>query len=243
MAVANQTSHAARPAWLPERESNGRRVLDLFCCAGGAGMGYYLAGFEVTGVDIAPQPHYPFTFVRGDALDYLHAHGGDFDFIHTSPPCQGHSPLNAYNHKDYPDLIPATRTALRQVGRPYVIENVIQAPLINPMILCGAMFGLRVYRHRAFEAGGGFTFTAPPHPEHVARCVRNGYLPAADQFMTITGGRHSEAWRAKAAEVMRVPWTRTIREVCEAIPPAYTRHIGQAAHTACPPAPMEEVAA
>ncbi|MER6508257.1 DNA cytosine methyltransferase [Nonomuraea sp. NPDC001636] len=231
MGVEHLTHHP-HPVHPAAREPNGLRLLDLYCCAGGAGMGYHLAGFEVTGVDIAPQPRYPFAFIQANALDVLEDRTflAGFDFIHASPPCQGHSPLNAYNHKDYPDLIPATRQALRKAGRPYVIENVIQAPLIDPVVLCGAMFGLRLYRHRAFEVGGGFAFTAPPHPQHHARCVRNGYLPSEGQFMTITGGRHSEAWRAKASEVMRVPWTRTIREVCEAIPPAYTHHIGQAIH-------------
>lgn len=190
-------------------------------------MGYHRAGFDVVGVDIAPQPNYPFEFHQADALDFLAAHGHEFDAIHASPPCQAYSPLNAYNHKAYPDLVDDVRAGLIATGLPYVIENVPQAPLREPALLCGAMFGLTVYRHRAFETS--FPLTAPPHPVHLQRCVRNGYLPTPDRpFMSIHGGKHSKAWRTKAAEVMGVPWTTTITEVCEAIPPAYTHHIGAA---------------
>lgn len=203
------------------------RLLDLFCCAGGAAMGYHRAGFEVVGVDVEPQRNYPFEFHQADALEFIADHGGEFDAIHASPPCQAYSPLNAYNHKAYPDLVDSTRRMLIRTGAPYVIENVPQAPLFDPTLLCGAMFGLKVYRHRAFETS--FSLAAPAHPKHMARCVRNGYLPtAAAPFMSIHGGKHSKAWRAMAAEVMGVPWTTTINEVCEAIPPAYTEYIGVA---------------
>lgn len=208
------------------------KVLDLFCCAGGAGFGYHRVGFQVTGVDIQPQPNYPFPFVQADALEYLADHGGEFDFIHASPPCQAYSPLNAYNHKTYPDLISPARPLLQATGRPYVIENVEAArdELQDPVMLCGPMFGLRMYRHRLFEAGGGLTLPQPDHPEHAALCVRNGYLPTQERpFMSIHGGKHSRAWLEAAKEVMGVPWVQTIREVCEAIPPAYTEYIGQAA--------------
>ncbi|MEU6264859.1 DNA cytosine methyltransferase [Saccharopolyspora shandongensis] len=216
------------------------RLLDLFCCAGGAGMGYHRAGFDVVGVDIGPQPNYPFEFHQADAIEFLTERGREFDAIHASPPCQAFSPLNAYNHKTYPDLVDAVRAALVASGKPYVIENVPQAPLREPVILCGAMFGLRVYRHRAFETS--FPLATQPHPAHVARCVRNGYLPTPDRpFMSIHGGKHSKAWRAKAAEVMDVPWTATIIEVCEAIPPAFTEHIGAALLDVL--APPEAVAA
>ncbi|MBK1784556.1 DNA cytosine methyltransferase [Prauserella cavernicola] len=200
------------------------RLLDLCCGAGGASLGYHQAGFAVTGVDIAPQPNYPFTFHQADALEFLAAHGHEFDAIHISPPCQAYSPLNAYNHKTYPDFIGDARDLLIRTNVPWVIENVVQAPLHQPIVLCGAMFGLQLYRHRGFETSR--PITAPAHPEHLHRCARNGYLPQPGQFMTITGGRHSRAWQAKAAQVMGTPWTRTIREVCEAIPPAYTRYIG-----------------
>lgn len=232
---------------------NGLRVLDTFCCAGGMAVGYHLAGFEVVGVDINPQPNYPFEFVRGDAVEYIREHGHEFDLVHGSPPCQDYSSLNAYNRKDYPRLIEPTREAMLATGRPYVIENVEQAgsELIDPITLCGPMFGLNVYRHRVFETN--WDLTAPAHPAHVARCTRNGYLPTPDKpFMTITGGAHSRAWQNAACDAMGMPWIKVakggdiklgIREVCEAIPPAYATWIGdQFAALAARPA-LEEVAA
>jgi DNA (cytosine-5)-methyltransferase 1 len=187
-------------------------------------MGYAQAGFDVTGVDIYPQPNYPFAFVQADALALGMAFLRSFDAIHASPMCQAHSPLNAYNKKVYPDQIAAIRAMVLAAGPPYVIENVVQAPLLSPVILCGSMFGLRVYRHRGFETS--FPIAALPHPPHMQVRARNGYRPDDQQFMTISGGKHSEAWRKRAAIEMGVPWTRTIREVCESIPPAYSRHIG-----------------
>ncbi|MFD7661011.1 SAM-dependent methyltransferase [Streptomyces sp. NPDC059788] len=225
----------------PARRPNGLRVLDAFCCAGGMAMGYHLAGFEVVGVDIEPQPHYPFTFVQGDAIEYIHEHGREFDLGHGSPPCQAYTPLNAYNHKVYPDLIAPTRKAFETAGLPYVIENVeaAAAELRDPLMLCGPMFGLRVYRHRLFETD--WDLTAPGHPVHVERCVRNGYLPTPERpFMSIHGGKHSRAWQRAACDAMGMPWIKVpedagvdriklgIREVCEAIPPAYARYVGEA---------------
>jgi DNA (cytosine-5)-methyltransferase 1 len=210
------------------------RLLDLFCGAGGAGRGYQLAGFRVTGVDIAPQPNYAGErFIRADALEFLAAHGHEFDAVHASPPCQAYTLLNHYNHKDYPDLVAPTRELLVRLSVPWVMENVPQAPLRDPVRLCGAMFGIGVYRHRDFESS--HPITAPAHPRHVARCVRNGYLPGPDQFMTVTGGKHSQAWQRAAASVMGLDWIAVedggdlaagIREVCEAIPPAFTAWIG-----------------
>lgn len=188
-------------------------------------MGYYLAGFEVVGVDHAPQRHYPFRFHQADALTFLAAHGCEFDVIHASPPCQASSTLNAVNRRSYPELIEATRRLLAGAGRPYLIENVPRAPLHDSVVLCGAMFGLRLYRHRAFESN--LPLHVPAHRPHFARCARNGTLPHCDQYMTITGGKHSRAWRQAAAESMGVPWAGTVREVCEAIPPTYTRFLGE----------------
>lgn len=214
------------------------RALDLFCCGGGTSRGYQLAGFQVVGVDIDPQPRYPHEFIQADAMEVL----ADlpflrtFDFIHASPPCQSYSLLNAYNRHTYPDLVAPVRELLRASGVPYVIENVMQAPLLDPVVLCGSMFGLRVYRHRGFESS--IPIAQPALPAHVARCARNGYLPRDGQFMSVHGGKHSRAWQRAAAEVMGLPWltipddadferTRVgIREVCEAIPPEYTRYVG-----------------
>ncbi|MFJ9768621.1 DNA cytosine methyltransferase [Streptomyces erythrochromogenes] len=210
------------------------KVLDLFCHRGGMAMGYHQAGFDVVGVDLDPDcaAEYPFTFVHGDAIDYLYAHGHEYDLVHGSPPCQKYSPLNAYNHKTYPDLIAPTRTAMRAIGRPYVIENVEAArpEMSDPILLCGPMFGLRMYRHRLFETS--FPLATPAHPAHGPLCTRNGYLPTPEKpFMTITGGRHSKAWQRAAAHAMGTPWITTIQGVCEAIPPAYAHWVGQRALT------------
>lgn len=234
---------------LPDRPWNGLTVLDTYSCAGGMGMGYYLAGFNVVGVDIDQQPNYPFPHIVADAVTFIETHGHEYDLIHGSPPCQAYSPLNAYNHKTYPDLIAPTREAMLATGRPYVIENVEAAApeLRDPTLLCGPMFGLRVYRHRLFETS--FPLTAPEHLAHTAICSRNGYVPTpARPFMTITGGKHSRAWQNAACDAMGMPWIKVpaggdtrlgIREVCEAIPPAYATWIGwQAAqqHLAAVPA-------
>lgn len=224
---------------LPARPWNGLTVLDTYCCGGGMAMGYYLAGFNVVGVDIDPQPAYPFTFIQGDAVQYIREHGAEYDLLHGSPPCQDYSNLNAYNGKDYPRLIEPTREAMVATGRPYVIENVEVAgrELVDPITLCGPMFDLTVYRHRVFETNWGLT--APAHPKHTALCTRNGYLPTPERpFMSIHGGRHSRAWQNAACDAMGMPWIkvpaggdikRGIREVCEAIPPAYAQWIGEQA--------------
>ena len=204
------------------------RILDLFCGAGGAAMGLHRAWPEaqIMGIDIKPQPRYPFKFFQADVMDNLYPLAFEtFDLIWASPPCQAYSPLNAYNHKRYDDLVALTRTHLQAAGVPYIIENVVQAPLRNPSVLCGSMFGLSIYRHRGFETS--FPVQSPEHPVHVATCARNGYLPQHGQFMTISGGKHSRAWQRAAADAMDVPWMETIREVCEAIPPAYSEYIAR----------------
>lgn len=219
-------------------------LLDACCCGGASCHGYELAGFEVWGVDIEPQPHYvnPERFIQADALDVLadRAFMARFAAVHISPPCQGYSPLNAYNKLEYPRLIEPARELLDSLGIPYVIENVPGAPLRDPITLCGYMFpNLLVERHRLFEVGGGWTVRQPYHPVHTLRCTRNGYLPTPEApLMSVHGGKHSRAWQRKACEVMGTPWLAApgdadferlrvgIREVCEAIPPAYSKWIG-----------------
>lgn len=209
------------------------RLLDLFCCAGGAGMGYYRAGFEVVGVDIEPQPRYPFAFVQADAIEYATEHGREFDAIHASPPCQAHSTLTKGNRlrgvgADHADLIPATRGALEAAGRPYVIENVTSAPVRPDMTLCGLMFGLRVFRHRLFELGG-WSALAPTHPTHAGHRVagwRHGIRYEGDMVAVYGdgGGKGSVIdWQT----AMGIDWTDDRSELTEAIPPAYTQHIGE----------------
>ncbi|MGW3913111.1 SAM-dependent methyltransferase [Streptomyces sp. NPDC005070] len=208
------------------RRVRGRRprLLDLFCCQGGAGKGYDGAGFEVTGVDIAPQPRYPYAFVQVDAIAFVLAHGAEFDFIHASPPCQFHSDCQRIQGNAHPDLIAPTRAALETTGRPWVIENVGGAmpKLRDPVMLCGPMFHLATYRHRFFETGGGFTLPQPRHPEHAVPQAKMGrpvppghYGQFVGNFSGVDHARH----------VMGVPWMNR-DGIRECIPPAYARWIG-----------------
>ncbi|WP_443042849.1 SAM-dependent methyltransferase [Streptomyces sp. NBC_00370] len=205
---------------------NGLRVLDLFSCQGGAGMGYHQAGFDVTGVDLAPQPRYPLRFVQADALGYLREHGAEFDFIHASPPCQRYSRAQKIQGRDHPDLIAPVRAALEATGRPWVIENVEEAAgeLRSPVTLCAAAFGMRTYRHRLFETGGGFSFTPPPHPAHLAPLTKMGRPRAAGHFAHYVGN-FSGVPEARAD--MGVPWMNR-DGIRECIPPAYTHWIATA---------------
>jgi DNA (cytosine-5)-methyltransferase 1 len=197
------------------------RLLDLFCCQGGASMGYHRAGFEVTGVDINPQPRYPFLFYKADAIEFVKKHGHKFDAIHASPPCQAHSKAQRIQANEHPDLIEPTREALQASGRPWVIENVVGAPLLSPVELCGAMFGLRTYRHRLFETS--FTAETPEHPEHTAPLTKMGRPLKAGEFMHIVG--HFTG-TDQAREIMAMPWA-TREGLREAIPPAYTAYLGR----------------
>ena len=139
------------------------KLLDLFCGAGGCSVGYHRAGFDVTGVDARPQPSYPFAFVQADALAYLGEHGREYDAVHASPPCQRYSIARRIhgNGETHPDLLEPTRAALVSNGRPWIIENVPGAPVRFPVLLCGLMFGLRVFRHRLFESSV-LLFCPPP---------------------------------------------------------------------------------
>lgn len=130
------------------------RALDLFCGAGGASEGLRRAGFEVVGVDVEPQPEYPFRFVLADALTFpLEDVRAQYDLVWASPRCQAFTAYRRrHNHvRPVENQIPATRARLRATGVPYVIENVPGAPLASPVRLCGSMFGLDVRRHRLFE--------------------------------------------------------------------------------------------
>jgi len=197
------------------------RILDLFCGAGGAAMGYHRAfpDAEIVGVDINPQPNYPFTFVRANADTYP-LHG--FDFVHASPPCQRYSAMSSCRPglaADYPDLIGNIRAQLRWAGKPYVIENVPGSPLLDPVTLCGQMFGLELYRHRLFECS--FTVPAPHHPPHLIPASKAGHWTPGT-VMSVAG--HVSPI-AKAREVMDIDWM-TRDELSEAIPPAYTEYLG-----------------
>jgi DNA (cytosine-5)-methyltransferase 1 len=200
------------------------RMLDLFCKEGGAGMGYHLAGFEVVGVDIEPQRRYPFEFNQADALEFLEQFGYEFDAFHASPPCQQYSLAQRLHGRDHPDLISAVRAAFIRLsdGRPWVIENVPGAPLRNPVELCGAMFeGLRVYRHRLFESN--IALSQPAHPEHVVPLAKMGRPPQLNEFMHVVGNFSGVA---QARRAMGIDWM-TRDGLREAIPPAYTEHLGR----------------
>lgn len=197
------------------------RLLDLYCGAGGAGKGYADAGFEVTGVDVNPQPHYPFGFVQADAIEYVTKYGHLFDVIHASPPCQRYSRAQRIRKGDHPDLIAPSREALQETGKPYVIENVVGSPLKDPVMLCGAMFGLRTYRHRLFESS--FPLPEPAHPEHIWKTTKMGRAPREGEFMHIVGNFTGVD---QAREIMGMSWA-TREGLREAIPPAYTEYIGK----------------
>lgn len=218
-------------------QSRRPRLLDLFCCAGGAGMGYARAGFDVVGVDVAPQPRYPFAFVRMDALDLLASPWFDvqaFDLIHASPPCQHYSDLAKRNGNAdaHPDLIGPTRNALQGTGLPYVIENVEGAPLRDPVQLCGSAFGLgvdgyRLRRHRLFELSWSSwelrTCNCFDDPRPVIDVSGGG--PTHAPRLDGKGGRTYKGTVAQKRAAMGIDWM-TGAEVVEAIPPAYTEAIG-----------------
>lgn len=197
------------------------RLLDLFCGAGGAGMGYHRAGFDVVGVDIAPQPHYPFEFHQADALEYCAAHGREYDAIHASPPCQGYSRMRHLpwlKGREYPLLIPVTRLALQATGKLWVIENVSDSPLIGGE-LCGAALGLPIIRHRRFESSVLLLFPAcPGHPVLYAGPANMSKRGASHGVMGLQQGQD-------AAVALGIDWM-TNREMRQTIPPAYTEYIG-----------------
>jgi len=198
------------------------KLLDLFCGAGGASMGYYRAGFDVVGIDIKPQPRYPFTFIQADALnppvDFK-----AFDAIHASPPCQAYSVLKtSTNYRGgHPDLVAVTRKLLQSTALPYVIENVPGSPLVMAITLCGSMFRLgagdgELRRHRLFESN------------HVLQSLTCDHRKRAITVTSKCGGyskiRPSFPLPARR-EAMGIDWSSEY-ELSQSIPPAYTEFIG-----------------
>jgi hypothetical protein len=208
-------------------------LLDLFCGAGGAGMGYYRAGFDVIGVDVKPQPRYPFPFIQGDAL-HPPVQLDDFDAIHASPPCQaGLAGLAAVNRAlgreyDHEDLVPQTRDMLRATSLPYVIEQPLKgARLRAPFVLCGSSFGLPIHRHRQFECNALLLAPACEHDRLTEKKYWTGYRPNGETRLSSVvqvygngGGR--EQW----GPALGIDWM-TPDEMTQAIPPAYTQWIGE----------------
>jgi DNA (cytosine-5)-methyltransferase 1 len=204
------------------------RLLDLFCCAGGCSVGYHRAGFEVTGVDYAPQPDYPYRFHRADALRFPLA---GFDAYAASPPCKVHTALRhtatASTLFDvHTDLVGAIRERLAATGRPYVIENVPGAPLLDPVTYCGSSFGLSVRRHRLFESN--VQLVAPPC-DHAAQPMVLGVYGTGgpDNRANRPGGGGVKVSGPAASAALGIDWTTDQRRLSQAIPPAYTEHIGR----------------
>jgi len=204
------------------------RLLDLYSKAGGAAMGYHRAGFEVVGIDIKKQKRFPFEFIQADALDVLADNDflQTFDVIHASPPCQTHSSTKHLRNAQGKttskvDLIPQTRSALIASGKPYIIENVPGAPLINPIQMCGSSFGLTARRHRLFESNYQLTGSVCKHKEQ-GKPV-GIYDSMRDE---IPGGGHTAKTIEQARDAMGIKWM-IWGELVEAIPPIYTETIGR----------------
>lgn len=209
------------------------RLLDLFSGAGGSAVGYARAGFEVTGVDLRVMPRYPFEFHQADALEFVQEHGKEFDVIHASPPCQRYSVANnIHKRTDHPDLISDVRDALMATGNAYVIENVPGAPLLSPALVCGLAVGCNVKRHRLFESNFLLRSTVCPkgHPGDWLLVFGHTVLDRGHVIGKAPGGgnkikrRHVGTDRGR--EAMGIPWMNR-DELSEAIPPAYTKFIGE----------------
>lgn len=193
-----------------------QRILDLFCGAGGAAVGYYRAGFDIVGVDIVEQPFYPFEFIQADALSLDYEFLMSFDAIHASPPCQRYSTASALARRrgvEYPDLYIPVRRMLIASGLPYIIENVPGSPA-RGIGLCGSMFGLKVKRHRIFESN--VTLHLPETP-----CTCYG---KTGQFITVAGSMFA---KEEGAAAMGIDWPVDKFQLKEAIPPAYTEFLGK----------------
>jgi DNA (cytosine-5)-methyltransferase 1 len=201
------------------------RVLDLFCGAGGAAMGLHRAwpDTEIMGVDIANQPHYPFKFVRGDVMHYLDGALRGFDFIWASPVCKRYTKMTNCRPgvaATHPDWIFYLQQFLRRSQTPYVIENVVGSPLDNPVMLCGSMFGMEIYRHRLFETS--FPISPPEHSRHSMKASRAGHWKPGT-VMSVAGNFSPVS---HARQIMGIDWM-TRDELSQAIPPSYSEYIAK----------------
>lgn len=190
-------------------------------------MGYHRAGFETVGVDINPQPNYPFEFHQDDAWEFLATHGHAFDFISASPMCRDHTPLTSVAGKTGTEWqVASIREALIASGKPFVIENVMTAPLRKDVSirLCADNFGLRTVRHRRFEPGNGLILTQPPHHPHRAQTATSRRRERWEQgwHVSITG----DVGTYVGPEALGIDWM-TGDELSQAIPPAMTEFIGR----------------
>jgi DNA (cytosine-5)-methyltransferase 1 len=209
------------------------RLLDAFCGAGGCARGYQRAGFYVVGVDNRPQPRYAGDeFVQADALEFVREHGHEFDAIHASPPCQAHSAMAVmWNAREHSDLVPTTRELLKATDLPYVIENVVGAPLDHPVTLCGAALGLgtathHLARHRLFETSFPMMVPSCAHGTRPVLGVYGDHARDRRRSTKVGEGQFAAADGLRMArEAMGIDWMNW-REISQAIPPAYTEHIG-----------------
>ncbi len=215
------------------------KLLDLFCCAGGAAVGYHRAGFEVLGVDIRDRPNYPFKFVQDDAVDYLTdlIETGDieqYDLVHASPPCQDKCATTIGTNRsrgwggEHFDLVPITKALLKQTTVKYVIEQPDGlAEIRKDVRLCGEMWGLDVIRHRNFELGG-WAMAQPQHIKHRGRVrgMRHG-IWYDGPYLAAYGNGGGKASVKEMQVAMGIDWTDVREELTEAIPPVYTEFIGR----------------
>ena len=215
------------------------KLLDLFCCAGGAAKGYHDAGFEVTGVDIVDRPNYHYKFIKADALEILKdvEFVKQFDFIHASPPCQNYSRLKYLSgnvekwEEEHVDLVAPTRELLIKTGKPYIIENVEGAPLINPIKLCGSQFeNLYTQRPRLFESNIPLKQSDAPVVRHKTLKLGQGF--AEDGYITVAGTRPPKGMNEIQTKLYYgfalggIDWM-SLEELTQAIPPVYTEFLGK----------------
>lgn len=206
-------------AWAPQAGSP--RVADLCSCAGGASKGIARAwpSARIVGVDLVAQPRYPYSFVKGDALEFPLR---NIDFVWASPPCQAFSPTTEQWQqagRAFPDILEAMRAKLAEWGGPYIIENVPQAPLEDPVMLCGTMFPpLRVFRHRHFESN--IPLETPPHATHDAK---TRWFDG--DFVTLAG-HPGNRFPGDLRSAIGIEWM-TIKEMCQAVPPAFAQYLVQ----------------
>lgn len=217
------------------------KLLDLCCKAGGCSVGYFQAAkelgyeIEITGIDIEPQPNYPYNFIQTDAVAYLKKHHKKYTHIHASPPCQLYSNSTAVAkaknpEKEYSNILIEIQEFLQSIKTPSVIENVLQAPIRKDIVLNGDMFKLKVLRSRKFELNNWFMMQ-PLRPKRLgtvkkgdyAMCVGNGQLKVKNgERFKVEGNNIMEVW----SNAMDIHWMKTNKELAEAIPPAYTKYIG-----------------
>jgi DNA (cytosine-5)-methyltransferase 1 len=208
------------------------KLLDLYCGAGGAAKGYHDAGFDVTGVDLSPQPRFPFKFVEGDCLvldpKWIRR---NFDAVHASPTCQAHTKLKTmHNARPHLDLIPGTRAILEACGLPWIIENVVGAPLIDPIILCGTMFGLaagelELQRHRQFEANFKLYGSTCRHHGRGTIGIYGDHIRDRRRRAGSQDRGRADPTFADGCKAMGIDWMQ-MTELCQSIPPAYTSFLG-----------------